>query len=203
MSQEVQQVSYFDLDVYGRNSTGGGALVHSGDFAISNSIVFFLTLKKGTYIYNSNLGGVLEELLFKPISDEFLIKKSNIISNEIQNRYSNLIRDVRCTINYNYNNNSRILEVQVYYVSVLTNENNILYVYGNVKRNSLGISLIDVNLTDDNLIAFVTLNQLEVNSPLTFNQTLNVYTWGNYRLNNLKEGTDTFNYIKNIVGYQD
>lgn len=203
MAQEVQQISYFDFDVYGRSSSSGGALIHTNDLALSNAIVFFLTLKKGTYLYNENLGGVLDVILFKRLSDRDLISFQTILSKTIQEQFEAFVKQVATQITYDFNSDSRIVEVQVYFISRITDESNLIYVYGNVKRDSLGVVLIDVNLTGDNLIAFVSLNQLKVNSPLTFNSTLQVYSWGNYRFNNLKEGTEEFDIIKNIVGYQD
>jgi hypothetical protein len=45
MSELLNQISYKDLDVYGRSANEGGALVHSDDYAISNSITYLLLLE--------------------------------------------------------------------------------------------------------------------------------------------------------------
>jgi phage baseplate assembly protein W len=203
MANQINNLSLIDFDYYGRSSTSGGPLIHQNDFAISNSMAFYLTLRKGSYLYNPTYGGLLEGLLFKALSPEDAISYQNTITNDLKSKYSALITNVQTRIFYNTEYTNRIIEVQVYYTSLQTNETNSLSVYLNAKKDSIGVSLLDVNLEGDNLIAFVNLQLATVNQPLTYNVSLSVYTWGNYRLNNLKEGTETFDYIKNLLGYQN
>ena len=54
MAETISQVSYVDFDVYGRPASQGGALLHKDDYAISNSIVFYLTSKRGSFLYQLN-----------------------------------------------------------------------------------------------------------------------------------------------------
>ena len=202
-TQQINNLSIIDFDFYGRSATNGGPLVHQNDYAISNSIAFFLTMRKGSYLYNPNLGGVLDGLLFKRSSDEEIIQYQTLVTSEIVANYGALVSNVSTRIFYNNDYTKRLLEVEVYYISTQTTLSNSLSVFLNAKKDSIGVTLIDVNLEGDNLITFVNLQLQSVNQPLTYNSTLAVYSWGNYRLNNLKQGTETFDYIKNLVGYQN
>ena len=202
-NQQINNLSIIDFDFYGRSATNGGPLVHQNDFAISNSIAFFLTLRKGSYLYNPTLGGDLEGLLFKRLSDEDISIYQSKITNSLKLQYGALITSIVTKITYNTEYTKRVIEVQVFYISLQTNETNALSIYLNANKDSIGVTLIDVNLQDDNLIAFISLQFDKVNAPLTYNSTLEVYTWGNYRLNYLKQGTETFDYIKNLLGYQN
>jgi hypothetical protein len=201
--QQLSNISIVDFDFYGRSATNGGPLFHRNDYAISNSIAFFLTLRRGSYLYNPNIGGVLEGLLFKRISPVEITSYENSVTRAINANYGALVSQVETRIFYNSEYTKRVIEVQVFYVSNQTNETNLLSVFVNSKKEAIGVTLIDVNLEGDNLIAFVNLQLTAVNQPLTYNATLGVYSWGKYRLNNLKEGTETFDYIKNLVGYQN
>ena len=201
--QQLSNISIVDFDFYGRSATNGGPLFHRNDYAISNSIAFFLTLRRGSYLYNPNIGGVLEGLLFKRISPVEITSYENSVTRAINANYGALVSQVQTRIFYNSEYTKKIIEVQVFYVSNQTNETNVLSVFVNSKKEAIGVTLIDVNLEGDNLIAFVNLQLTAVNQPLTYNATLGVYSWGGYRLNNLKQGTETFDYIKNLVGYQN
>jgi hypothetical protein len=201
--QQLSNLSIVDFDFYGRSATNGGPLFHRNDYAISNSIAFFLTLRRGSYLYNPNIGGVLEGLLFKRISPVEIASYENSVTRAINENYGALVSQVQTRIFYNSEYTKRVIEVQVFYVSNQTTETNVLSVFVNSKKEAIGVTLIDVNLEGDNLIAFVNLQLTTVNQPLTYNATLGVYSWGSYRLNNLKEGTETFDYIKNLVGYQN
>lgn len=201
MAELLNQRSLIDLDVYGRSANNGGALVHTDDFAVSNAIVFFLTAKRGSYLYNPNFGGVLERLNFKLINEATLREYSSLITTSIENNFSALVSEVAVIINYDFTKNNKIIEIEIYYTSIRTEQKNLAFVYIKPKADMLEQPFVDVNLEGENLQTFVVLNVQNVNAPLTYNQQIEVYTWGKYKLNKLQPGSEYFEYIKNLLGF--
>ena len=135
MAEIISQVSYIDFDVYGRAASQGGALLHKDDYAISNSIVFYLTSKKGSFLYQPNEGGVLDSLLFKLMNPELFNLYTSKISKKLKDVYRGLIKDIN-VIMYNLSQEDlRSVQIEVYYTSLLSNKDNQVIFYLKPKQN--------------------------------------------------------------------
>lgn len=196
---DLNKKTIVDLDVYGRNSSTGGALVHENDFAISNAIVFFLTTRKGDYLYNSDLGGVLDKLLFKFLDENEAFFFSSQIQNELKKEFGSVIDNINVLIIPNYEN--RYYEIRVFYKSLITNQNNeaVFFTKPISMNNIESISYIDVDFEGDNLIAFVTLNLSNNYSKLVFNHKDGKWYWGKFRLNKLNETSPVFQEVFDLI----
>lgn len=195
---DINQLSIVDLDVYGRSSQSGGGLIHKNDFAISNAIIFYLTTNKGDYLYRSDLGGILSELLFKLLDATTASRYSNIIANELQTQFGNLISDV--TVSVIPNLKDRYYEIEIFYISNQTQLTNQATFYTKPRTSTDEVNFIDIYFTDDNLLAFVTL-QLEagLNKPLLLNQSDGKWYWNLYRFVNFSESSSNFEEIYSMI----
>jgi len=197
MAQGFSKQTIIDLDVYGRNSTSGGALVHSDDYAISNSIIFFLTSSRGDYLYRPELGGILDNLLFKQLTVEKASYYQSIIANALKTQFGALATDIQVSIVPDYDN--RLYKIDVFFTSVLSGEVNQVPIPLNMPKPELGRSYTPVDLVDDNLLAFVYLQKETLSDPLIKNQTDGLWYWGNFKLINLTESSSNFQEIFDTI----
>ena len=194
---EVPQINLIDFDVYGRSSNTGGALIHKDDFAISNAIIFFLTSAKGDYLYSPNKGGVLSQLLFKQLDESYASFYGNQISDALRLEFGALITNISCQIKTNFD--KRYYEVNVYFTSIQTNVVNQAQFFTKplVKETAM-VVYIDINLADDNLLAFVLLQKTypdQARFRLELNNEDGKWYWGRFRFNNFDENSSNFEDI--------
>jgi len=194
---DINQLSIVDIDVYGRSSQSGGALVHENDFAISNAIIFYLTSQRGDYLYESSLGGVLSELLFKLLTEDKAAQYASKIESEIITQFGAVVSDVSVVVTPNFTD--RYYEINIFYISVRTQLSNQAIFYTKPKYSSEEINYVDVLFTGDNLLAFVTL-QIDsgLNKPLVYNNDQKWY-WNLFRLVNFNEESSNFQEIYNLI----
>lgn len=201
MAETISQVSYVDFDVYGRAASQGGALLHKDDYAISNSIVFYLTSKRGSFLYQPSEGGVLDSLLFKLMNPELFNLYTSKISKKLKDVYRGLIKDIN-VIMYNLSQeDSRSIQIEVYYTSLLSNKDNQVIFYLKPKQNKLEIEYTNVQFEGDNLLGFVLLKKEDIPEEykLIKNITDGYWYWGNYRLVNFSESSSNYDEIISIV----
>jgi len=197
MAQGFSKQTIVDLDVYGRNSTSGGALVHSDDYAISNAIIFFLTSSKGDYLYRPDLGGVLEGLLFKQITVEKANYYQSFISNALKSQFGALATDIQVSITPDYDN--RLFKIDIFFTSVLSGEVNQVPVNLNMPKTELGKTYTPVSLVDDNLLAFVYVQKPTLTDPLIKNQSDGLWYWGNFKFTNFSESSSNFQEVFDTI----
>lgn len=195
---DINQKSIIDLDVYGRSSNTGGALVHANDIAISNAIVFFLTASKGDYLYQPTQAGVMDEMLFKLLTPQKASFYQSKIAQELDNNFGALIDDISVSIVPMYED--RYYEVNVVYSSKQTGELNQAIFYTKPKNlDSVGKVVTDVTFEEDNLLAFVIVKKEELSDPLLKNPEDEQWYWGTYRLVNFNEQSSNFQEIFSII----
>lgn len=201
MAETISQVSYVDFDVYGRAASQGGALLHKDDYAISNSIVFYLTSKKGNFLYQPSEGGILDSLLFKLMNPELFSLYTSKISKKLKDVYRGLITDINVLMYSLDEEDSRKIQIEVYYTSLLSNKDNQVIFYLKPKQNKLEIQYTNVQFEGDNLLGFVLLKKEDMPEEykLIKNITDGYWYWGNYRLVNFSESSSNYNEIINIV----
>jgi hypothetical protein len=199
MADEIKQKILIDLDVYGRTSSSGGALIHSNDFAISNAIIFFLTSKRGDYLYRSSLGGVLDKLLFKLLDPIAASSYASELTNTLTSEFGALIQGIQASITPDYEN--RYYLIEVYYISNLSGESNLVNFYTKPK-SEVPITIVyqDVDFEGDNLLAFIAVQKESLgDEKLIFNPNDNYWYWGNFRFTNFSAQSSNFEEIFSII----
>lgn len=198
MAQDIQKQTLIDIDVYGRDSITGGALIHEDDFALSNGIIFFLTSSQGDYLYRPDLGGILEGMLFKQLTPEKASFYQSKISRAIDSQFGALLTDIDVTIETDFEN--RMFRIDIFFTSLQSGQTNQVPIAVRVdKLESLGKAYVPVEFIDDNLLAFVMVQQPVVPDPLIKNQNDNIWYWGTYKLINFNEDSDNFQEIFDLI----
>lgn len=198
---ELSQVNLIDFDVYGRSSNTGGALIHENDFAISNAIIFFLTSAKGDYLYNPTEGGILQSLLYKLLDQRYVNFYTDQITKILETKFGALISDVGVQITSDFEKRRYIVEV--FFTSRQTSAvNQVEFNTRPIIRETSTITIVDINLQDDNLLGFVLL-QLgypdQAREKLQLNNEDGKWYWGRFRLNQFSESSSNFNEIFNAI----
>lgn len=198
---ELSQVNLVDFDVYGRSSNIGGALIHENDFAISNAIIFFLTSAKGDYLYNPTEGGILQQLLFKLLDQKYVNYYTDQIVKVLETKFGSLITNVEVQITSNFE--KRMYIVDVFFTSIQTSlVNQVEFNTRPIIRETATITIIDINLQDDNLLGFILL-QLgypdQAREKLELNNEDGKWYWGKFRLNSFSESSSNFNQIFDAI----
>lgn len=202
---ELSQVNIIDFDVYGRSSNIGGALIHQNDFAISNAIIFFLTSAKGDYLYNPTEGGILQSLLYKLLDQKYVNYYTNQIIKILELKFGSLISSIDVQITSDFE--KRMYVVDVFFKSKQTGVvNQVEFNTRPIVRETATITIVDVNLSGDNLLGFVLL-QLgypdQVREKLLLNSEDGKWYWGRFRLNEFSENSDNFDQIfETINGFK-
>lgn len=193
-----------DLDVYGRTNPDGNPKVHSGDTAISNALVLYLTSRKGDFINNPNFGGPMEFMLFKGLNqDTNLIEQK--MREEIEAIFSGLLQIELISVEPDFQGRQWV--VDIYYRSLSTNDINAVRYYANTTASNYAPQerfkpniFIDVPYTDENLLNFIMLKKSEIpNEKILKNETDGFFYWGYYRLINFNENDPLFEQIITLV----
>jgi hypothetical protein len=193
-----------DLDIYGRVNTDGSPVTHTGDTAISNSLVAYLTSRKGDYINDPNFGGPMEFLMFKQLNQDTIAIEDKLTS-EINLVFGRILSLDVVSVEPDYEGRQWV--VDIYYTSKSTGAVNQVKYFANTTASSFvpvqrfkSSVFIDVPYADENLKNFVLLKQGEIpNEKIVKNDTDGLYYWGYYRLVNFNEQDPLFAEIMALV----
>jgi len=190
-------VAYHDLDIYGFELETGAAKEYFDDDCIGNSIIMWLTSKRGDIIMAPNDGGVLDAVLFKNMSDlnqELLAFK---IQTEVLLNFSNLINLTGVKLVPNYT--ERYLEINISYQIISTKKDKVATLYVDTAIKPEKFIYEDVLYTGQNLELFVLVTKSTMAGKiLSWNFTESFYCWGRYRLINLVNSDPFFSRIIQI-----
>lgn len=189
-----------DLDIYGRRSPNGGVTIHEQNNAISNAMVFFLTSKKGDFIWNPELGGLLHRLEFKLNTTDMREVEQEIISSLEQLFGPVAIIDEVLVIP---NHENRRFEIQVVWSSRLNSEQNGVRFEVSATRgnptNQKSKGVYDVDYVGENALNFVLLN-LSLQKGISLEKTGDdKWVWGLYKFTSLQPSDPYFYQITAII----
>lgn len=194
-------MAYIDIDIYGRTNDSGSPVVHTGDDAVINAIVAWLTSKKGDYLYRPNLGGVLDSLMFKipgNTKENALVKYE--VSKTIEQEFAGLVTVEYFEVYPDSVNREWLVDLQVR--SLLSGELRSLEIAleGSSVPDWTNKQWIDVIHEGENCLNFVMLliSQME-GKRLLYNSDCNKWTWGDFRFLNLTEADPLFEDIKMAI----
>jgi hypothetical protein len=193
-----------DLDIYGRVNTDGSPVTHTGDMAISNALVAYLTSRKGDYINDPNFGGPMEFLMFKQLNQDTIVIEDKLTS-EITSVFGRILSLDVVSVEPDYEGRQWV--VDIFYTSKSTGAVNQVKYFANTTASSFvpvqrfkSNVFIDVPYADENLKNFVLLKQGEIpNEKIVKNDTDGIFYWGYYRLVNFNESDPLFTEITTLV----
>lgn len=189
--QTVDRIKYSDIDLYGREDAAGAIREYTDDLAVSNALVNWLTSKIGDYIYEPMLGGVLDQSLFKLMTQNKTEAVHNYFYDVISKNFGGVLVIDKIVVNPDFEN--YIYEIEVSYISKLTNEVNLVQFSTKPPQGKGFEDFTEVSYVDTNLLNFVKMKMpLLPGVMIVKDATTDVYTWGPYRLINLREEDPNF-----------
>lgn len=190
-----------DFDWNGRTDFKGSPLKVTNGDAITNAIQTYLQSRKGDYVNNPNLGGLLDTFNFRRLKGNYVFEQSTI-SSELSSRFSGLasVRSVTITPNRAL----RYIEITVNIYIYKTQEERILSLFKKTEFNYVReVNYIEVDYSGENLVDFIQGSLLEQpKSPLYYNSDLDCWVWNSFKLINLTNTSDELQYlIEMVVNY--
>jgi len=193
---------YHDVDIYGYEGPDGSAKEYFDDDCIGNSIIMWLTSKRGDIIMEPNEGGVLDSVLFKNMSDlnqELLAFK---IQTEILLNFSDLINLTGINLVPNYT--ERYLEINISYQIISTKKDKVATLYVDTAIKSEKFVYEEVLYTGQNLESFVLVTKSTMTGKtLAWNFDEDCYCYGRYKLVNLVNSDPYFSRIISIANLSE
>lgn len=189
--QTVDRIKYADIDLYGREDASGAIREYADDLAVSNAMVNWLTSKIGDYIYDPLLGGVLDQSLFKLMTQGKTEAIHDYFYNVITQNFGGVMTIDKIVVNPDFENLT--YEIEISYVSTLTNEVNLVQFSTRPPQSKGFEDFTEVPYVNTNLTNFVNMKlPLLPGVMIVKDDTTGIWTWGPYRLVNLREEDPNF-----------
>ena len=186
-----------DIDIYGRETRPGTPKEVFQEDAVKNALILLLTSKRGEFLYNSFEGGVLDDLLFKPMTSSSISIAEFKIRNALTNHFVPPINIQAISVQPDYN--KRIFRILVYYKGVFTKQEEQLVFHTEGNFESKEFSYQEVPYKNDNLEAFCMLKKADnLAAKLLFNTEEDCWIWGIYKFINLVNTDPNFAAILSI-----
>jgi hypothetical protein len=185
-----------DIDIYGREINTGAPKEHFEQEAVKNALTLWLTSKKGEFLYQPELGGILTPSIFKLMSDNNLDLLAFKIRNAINNSFFPSIQLTSLDLNPNYE--QRMLEISIQYINPVSLREEAVLIYLNAPQPEKRWSYEEIAYVGENLRNFVLLKKPEnIDKKLLYNSD-GVWVYGKYQLTNLTTEDAYFNEILEI-----
>lgn len=194
--------SLIDIDVYGRQKTFDGEAQHSGDQALANGLILYLTSRRGDFYDDPSAGGALQELEFKPLSNDVTKLVQNTID-DVEILFAGFLRIQLFDIEPNFTTYS--WEVTIIFQSIITQETTqVEFDIGSKIKQPAGYlrkPYKSVEYVGDNLFNFVELHLPEMRGePMSFDVERGAWVWGFLSFDNLITTDPRFNDITTVIG---
>ena len=187
-------MAYHDVSIYGDQELSGDAKEFFDNDCIGNSLVMWLTSKRGDFIMSPTTGGILGDLDFKLMSNlniELLIFK---IQTELALNFSSLLTPTSIQVLPNYT--ERYIEIKISYSVNSTQQNKTVSIYIDTIIKPEKFVYEDISYTSQNLESFVLVTKSTMQGKiLQWNFEESAYTWGRYKFINLNDSDPSFSFI--------
>jgi phage baseplate assembly protein W len=189
---------YHDLDIYGREYSNGNPYEFFDEDAIKNALTFFLTMKRGDILYRPDLGGLMDNALFKNMSNASLEKQIFLVRNALNNYFVPAIQLRGIQFNPLYE--QRALEINISYTNPATRVLEQLKIYTKNPSNIKPKTIEDVVYTGENLRMFCLVKKPDMGKNIMYyNNDLDSWVWGSeFKFSNLTTSDTYFSDIQNI-----
>ena len=171
---------YHDLNIYGQELPSGEATEVYDDDCIGNSLVMWLTSKRGDFLMQPNVGGLLSDVDFKLMSNlniDLLIFK---IQTELALNFSNLLTPTNIQVLPNYT--ERYIEIKISYSVNSTQQNKTVSIYIDTVIKPDKFVYEDISYTGQNLESFVLVTKSTMAGKiLQWNFEENCFCYGRYK----------------------
>lgn len=198
MAKSTTRVTYDDIDVYGREDSTQAVFEYTDDLAVSNALICWLTSKIGDYIYQPQLGGILDRTLFKRMTQGRTNALREYFINAIESNFGGVISVENVIVDpdaefQRYN-------IEISYRSLITGELNLVDFVTRPPVDVNSEEPVSVPYIGQNLDNFVKL-KLPLMQGVIFKKDdiTEKWNWGVYVLENLQETDYNFDYLFNLT----
>jgi hypothetical protein len=185
---------YQDIDIYGKEIREGTPLEYYNQEAIRQALFLFLTSRRGDFLRNPGIGGLIDYQTFKTMSEDNIQKASFTIRNAINTAFAPAVEIQAINLIPDYEN--RILEYNVIYQDSVTLEINSVSIYTDTEYKSQKFTYEEVPYVNQNLYRFIVLQKTEnSNKKLVYNSDDGIWYYGKYKLINFSQADESFDQI--------
>jgi hypothetical protein len=191
---------YHDLDFYGNDNSDGTPKEYYNTYAVKNALLSFLLSKKGDYILNPKIGGILDVFLFKNLIET----KKELIGFELKNAINAhfypavTIKNLLVTPNYTY----KYWEIELGYHDTLFDTSQTLIFYTKLTSNltTTNYNYQEISYEGENLKTFILSKKSSMTGKLLlYDSNFSCFVWGKYKFLNLTPSSSNLAELLEIV----
>ncbi len=188
---------YHDLDFYLNTDNKGNPIIHLEEDAIKNALTVWLTSAKGDIIENPQIGGLLDESVFKNMNETNALALEFKIKNAINNQFFPAVQLLEVRVIPNYED--RMWEITLDYINFFNNKKQSLTIYSEDTTRKLTFNYEYIDKVGENLYNIVALLKPSMgNRILRFDEEKG-WLWGKYVFSNLTHEDPYFSAILELA----
>ena len=169
---------YQDIDIFGSEYYSGAPKEYFDKEAIKNAITLWLMMSKREYLYDPDLGGVLNTDTFKNLTSESSDKLQFTLETEFKIYFGDMVdlKEIKITPNYT----QRFVEVSVTYADLVNGGEDNINIYPVQGNKQVEVSYEEVALEEESLYNYVRIQKVNMQGQkLVYNTRENCWVWGN------------------------
>jgi phage baseplate assembly protein W len=198
MAEEQEKSVYHDLDLFGNENTDGSPKYYLEEDAVKNALTSWIGSKKGDYIHNPEIGGILDRFLFKPMNNQIASRMAFTLQNAIINEFVPEITLEELSVIPNYEN--RLWEIYLKYINPFSNQTESLTIYTKDLTAKESLDYISVLYVGNNLYSFCEIKLPGMsNARILYNEDREKYVWDQYELTNFNSDDPRYEDILILV----
>ena len=187
-----------DIDLFGRTDKKGNPIVHYDADAVANALSLWLTSKKGDFIREPDLGGVLDRVLFKQMTEskrELLIFH---IRNALTMYFDPPINLLALDVEPDYEN--RLWKITVEFENPFNNVAQEVVIYTKDLSKKLSFEYEEIDYIGENLYNWCRIKQSDLHGKyIKYDSDRLKWIWSKYILNNFTSSDPYFYQIIELI----
>jgi len=174
---------YQDIDIYGREESGGKPFELYNEEAIKNAFTLWFTSKAGEFLRNPEAGGILDRILFKNMEGTSIGLWLFSIKNALYAQFYPALDIIDLNLEKDYT--QRFLRLELKYRISISNQVQNLEIFTKDLTPVVEQKQQNVQYTDVNLLMFCTIRKPDMeNDLLVYDTEASMWRWGIYNFTN-------------------
>ncbi len=190
--------TYIDIDIEGKKTSSGDLLTYKNNDALEQALRFYLVSRRGSFVREPTSAGILDTLLFKPLTDLSPEEKASYLG-QIRSKFNRFCDILSFSITPDYENRS--WEVIVSWKSLLTQETieTEVILRPDLTPLELLVNYLEITLSGESLYYFILSEQITMPEVKLESNEVG-YTWGKYLFSNFSETDPYYTQIIALIG---
>lgn len=193
----AEQVTFQDIDIYGREEASGKPYELFNEDAVKNALVLWITSKAGDFLLNPEAGGLLDRVLFKNMHGRSINLFTFALKNALYTEFFPAIRIIDFDIERDYQ--LKTLKISITYEISVSSSVQQLSFYTKDLIPIVEQKEQEVPYTDVNLQMFCIIRKPDMNNELlVYNEEEGSWRWGIYKFTNFSTEDSLYSEILEI-----